>query len=145
MSPIDEAIKQGQRRYQTARHGLLSLLPASGRENTLNRVRESLEEFGLAETSRRLRSDPAQFGLKGKVAPEGLTRIETACRELLEARDALDLAISHSPHRDGPGGRLMAFDGKLARVTRDGEIREIDAPERERDQDNEDWDQDREP
>ena len=69
MSPIDEAIKQGQRRYQTARNRVRDLLPTSGRENTLNRIRESLEEFGLAETSRRLRSDPAQFGLKGKVAP----------------------------------------------------------------------------
>jgi hypothetical protein len=38
----------------------------------------------------------------------------------------------------------MAFDGELARVTGDGEIREIDEPEREQDHDNEDWDQDRE-
>ena len=29
----------------------------------------------------------------------------------------------------------MAFDGKLARVNRDGEIREIDSPEREKDRD----------
>jgi hypothetical protein len=145
MSPIDEAIKQGQRRYQTTRNRLNSLLPTSGRENTLNRVRESLEEFGLAETSRRLRSDPELLGLKRKSDADLVAKLESACRVLTEARDALDWAIADSPQCEGPDGWLMAFDGKLARVTADGKIREIDAPERERDQDNEDWDQDREP
>jgi hypothetical protein len=132
MSSFNDAIEQGQRRYRMARSRLNSRLPASVRESAFDRVRDCLEEFGLTETTQRLRNTPEQFGLP-------------ACRELLETRDALDQAIAQSPHRDGPGGRLMAFDGELARVSGDGEIREIDEPEREQDHDNEDWDQDREP
>jgi len=144
MSPTDDAIEQGQRRYRMARSRLNSLLPESTRENAYQRLRESLEEFGLTETTRLLRSNPEQFGLKGKKGPDVVRQLEPACRELLEARDALDLTIANSPQRDRPGGRLMAFDGKLARVDRDGEIRELDTPDQEREQDHEDRDQDRE-
>ena len=145
MSSFNDAIEQGQRRYRMARSRLNSRIPASVRESAFDRVRDCLEEFGLTETTRRLRSAPEQFGLKGKIGPDVVAQLEPACRELLETRDALDQAIAQSPHRDGPDGRLMAFDGELARVTDDGEVREIDEPEREQDHDNEDWDQDREP
>jgi len=153
MSPIDHAIRKAQRRYHTARHGLHDLLFACGNDHVIYRFRETLEEFGIGETSRQLRTAPELLGLERQSDKKLIAKLESACRTFVEASDALDWAIVDSPQHHGPDGWLMAFDGELARVTSDGEIRYIDAPKRDRDQDaleqqrdqdNEDWDQDRE-
>jgi hypothetical protein len=77
--------------------GSTASFPASTRESAYQRLRDSLEEFGLTETTRLLRTNPEQLGLKGKKGPEVVSQLEPACRELLEARDALDLTIANSP------------------------------------------------